>query len=260
MNGDPNHGVIEADSAEHEDISTSSNSIVVGSDDENENENEETLQDKNFVTNPGLNTTSHEAEGHNKIEQHATKVAKCWEAIRQLIGEKVEVGSAGTVVTWTVVDNFDVPASNAPSDRPNIGLKKDDSWEDCPLNEKYGRIFLSLLWFPMEEQLRRLNQHINTHNNTLRTNEKKVKQFLYSEIITAYALFIGAAGFAEKGVELFNLENETGSIFAPASFDRWMKCYRFKQWKHFIVKVNEDEDKKRGRCLVEVYKCSQQLQ
>jgi hypothetical protein len=59
-----------------------------------------------------------------------------------------------------------------------------------------------------------------------------------------YALFVAAAGFSEKGNHLFNTEYNVESFFPPPSFSTCMKFHRFKLWKQFIVKVNEDGARK----------------
>jgi hypothetical protein len=59
-----------------------------------------------------------------------------------------------------------------------------------------------------------------------------------------YAVFFAADGFSEKGIHLFNTEDSKESFFAPPSFSAYMKFHRFKLWKQFIVKVNEDGARK----------------
>jgi hypothetical protein len=54
-----------------------------------------------------------------------------------------------------------------------------------------------------------------------------------------------ATGFSEKGIHLFYTQADIDSFFPPPSFSNYMKLYRFKVWKQFIVKVNEDKARER---------------
>jgi hypothetical protein len=58
-------------------------------------------------------------------------------------------------------------------------------------------------------------------------------------------LFVAADGFSENGIHIFNTEDNVESFFPPPSFSTYMKFHRFKLWKQFIVKVNEDGARKR---------------
>ena len=131
--------IAEADAAETEDNTNSTgpdNSNGENDTGDEMDDDEISVHDENPEVNPGLNTTSPEVEGLSKTEVHAAKIAACWKKIRELTGEKVEVTSQGTVVTWTVVDNIDPPVTNAPSERPNLGLTKTEFWVDRPLNQQ----------------------------------------------------------------------------------------------------------------------------
>jgi hypothetical protein len=60
-----------------------------------------------------------------------------------------------------------------------------------------------------------------------------------------YALFVAAAGFSEKGIHLFNTEDNVELFLSPPSFSRYIKFHCFKLWKQFILKVHEDSARKR---------------
>jgi hypothetical protein len=74
---------------------------------------------------------------------------------------------------------------------------------------------------------------------------QRINIFSKSELIVGYALFVAAAGFSEKGIHLFDTHADVDSFFPPPSFSNYMKFHRFKVWKQFIVKVNEDKARER---------------
>jgi hypothetical protein len=93
-----------------------------------------------------------------------------------------------------------------------------------------------------------VNNHITTfpsRSNEHHYSRQRINIFSKSELIVGYALFVAAAGFYEKGIHLFDTQADVDSFFPPPSFRKYMKFHRFKVWKQFIVKVNEDKARER---------------
>jgi hypothetical protein len=101
------------------------------------------------------------------------------------------------------------------------------------------------MWIGIDKQLIKFNAANDDHTESLPVSRQKIKIFSKSEIIVGYGLFVVAAGFSEKGIHLFNTEDNVESFFPPPYFSTYIKFHRFKLWKQFIVKVNEDSARKR---------------
>jgi hypothetical protein len=154
------------------------------------------------------------------------------------------IKSKNQVVKWTVIEDVDPTISHGPPERQNLGIQ-DFDYNNIPRDEVFARMFFLLMWIGIDEQLIKFNAAIDEHNDSLPVSRQKIKRFSESEIIVRYALFVAAAGFSEKGIHLFNTEDNVESFFPPPSFSTYMKLYCFKLWKQFIVKVNEDGARKR---------------
>jgi hypothetical protein len=159
-------------------------------------------------------------------------------------GTSVKIKSKNQVVKWTFIEYVDPPISHGPPERPNLGIQ-DFDYNNIPRDEVFACMFFHLMWIGIDEQLIKFNAAIDEHNELLPVSPQKIKIFSKSEIIVGYALFVAAAGFSEKGIHLFNTEDNVESFFPPPSFITYMKFHRFKLWKKIIVKVNEDSARKR---------------
>jgi hypothetical protein len=125
-----------------------------------------------------------------------------------------------------------------------LGIQ-DSDYNNIPRDEVCAPIFFHLIWIGIDKKLIKFNAAIDEHNESLPVSRQEIKRFSKSEIIVGYALFVAAAGVSEKGIHLFNTEDNVESFFPPPSFSTYMRFQRFKLWKQFIVKVNEDGARKR---------------
>jgi hypothetical protein len=148
------------------------------------------------------------------------------------------------VVKWTVAEDIDPPVASGAAEHLNLGMHAFD-FEDCPLDELFGCMFLELIWTDIDSQLSLFNAGILDHNNALPSCRQKIKIFTKSELILGYALFIAVAGFNEKGLHIFTSDIDNNSFYPPPGFDKHMKHHCFKVWKQFIVQVNKDSARKR---------------
>ena len=78
--------------------------------------------------------------------------------------------------------------------------------------------------------------------DTNATNPKRsTKVFEESEFIVGHALIIGASCYCQSGSILFNNTKEQDdswdTIIYKARFNRYMKLYRFKEFRFFLLKI-----------------------
>jgi hypothetical protein len=159
-------------------------------------------------------------------------------------GTSIKIKSNNQVVKLTVIEDVDPPISHGPAETPNLGIH-DFDYENIPRDEVFACMFFHLMWIEIDEQLVKFNAAIDEHNEPLAVSHQNIKIFSKSKIIVGYALFFDAALFSEKGIHLFNTQDDEESFFPPSSFSMYMKFHRFNLWKQFIVKVNEDSARTR---------------
>jgi hypothetical protein len=110
-----------------------------------------------------------------------------------------------------------------------------------PRDEVFARMFFHLMWIGIDEQIVKLNAAIDDYKEDIPVSRQRIKIFSKYELIVGCALSVAAAGFSEKGIHLFDTQADVDSFFPPPSLSTYMKFHRFKVWKQFIVKVNEDK-------------------
>jgi hypothetical protein len=192
------------------------------------------------VENPDLNTGGYAMNGTS----HVQKLRRWKQKIKEMQGTSVEIKSKNQILKWTIIEDVDPPMMHGPAERSNLGIQ-DFYFENMPRNEVFARMFFHLVWIGIDEQFVKLNAAINEHNESIRVSRQRIKIFSKSELIIGYALFVASARFYEKGIHLFDTEADVNSFFSPPSFSNYMKFHRFKVWKQFIVKVNEDKARER---------------
>jgi hypothetical protein len=70
-------------------------------------------------------------------------------------------------------------------------------------------------------------------NEAMLASKAKTQQFSEAEFLTGLAILIGAAGFAQRGCDLFSQNNNNdeeeemwASLCAEPHFEKFMSCYR----------------------------------
>ena len=171
--------------------------------------------------------------------------------IAALAGEQVPVKKGRMEeVVWTVVPDSHPDVERMNDKVTGVGLKNIDS-----IMRKAGNdiilayIFLHILFSDWKEKLQRLNVAIEAENTKARSG-KKIPLFTPEEFCKALGIFIAAAGYNCKGVELWRKESgdafsgdasEWPSVIPPPNFDRYMSANRFKQWRKFIPLIWANE-------------------
>jgi hypothetical protein len=197
---------------------------------------------ENPVENPGLNTGGN-ADATDGAS-HVQKLRHWKQKIKEMQGTFVEMKSKNKMVKWTIIADVDPPMMHGPAERSNLGIQ-DFDFENMPRDEVFARMFFHLMWIGIDEQLVKLNAPIDNFNEDIPVSRQRIKIFSKSELIVGHALFVAAVGFSEKGIHLFDTQADVDSFSPPPSFRNYMKLHRFKVWKQFILKVNEDKARER---------------
>jgi hypothetical protein len=190
------------------------------------------------VENPGINTGG----GADATDgaSHVQKLRHWKQKIKEMQGTYVEIKSKNQMVKWTIIEDVDPPMMHGPAERSDLRIQ-DFDFENMPRDEVFARMFFHLMWIGIDEQVVKFKSAIDEHNESIRVSRQRIKIFSKSELIVKYAVFVAAAGFSEKGIHLFDTLADVNSFSPPPSFSNYMKFHRFKVWKQFIVKVNEDK-------------------
>jgi hypothetical protein len=135
---------------------------------------------------------------------------------------------------WTVVDEW-IPSDASAENKPLLGLSKFDATE-CTKDEVFAYLFLHLMFAGWHVTLGKVNAEI------LKGKGKKVRPFTEEEVLTAIGLLIAAAEYGQRGASLgkdgdqkeSHEKEEWQSMVPRPSFDRFVKLYRFKEFRHFL--------------------------
>ena len=226
----------------------------------------DTNQINTNVNEPVLNETP--LTYHQKLESKRKD-------IHALIGNKVTKEQNKIKITWTVVEESipekDESLAEIRDELSNkLGLKNllefmyefgyDDSnsrgscsFNSCTssnidrkvssLNEStiFVELFLKLSYKHWLSKLEKMNRHVEETNT--KNPKRPTKMFTPSEFLVGHAIIIGAACYSQSGAALFTAgkeEDDTWDSISPkARFERYMKLYRFKEFRHFYPKIFE---------------------
>ena len=102
-----------------------------------------------------------------------------------------------------------------------------------------------------------MNQQVQIHNESLSRyssksgsspDKRKIPHFTEKEFLIGHAIVFGAADCSERGENLWDSgrknkwEKQWISISQPTNFGKYMRYYRFKQFKRFLPKIWQDND------------------
>ena len=201
--------------------------------------------------------------------------------IATLIGERVE-RTAGpknrphTKIDWVVVKNHSVPiapeveAARKEHDKnlgyigidqllidenflnPSAASTDGTSYSKTPLRPTdtskctiFAKMFLNLTYNEWQESVADLNKVIDSHNTA---QAKSIKHFSHAEFLTAHAVIIASAIYSMKGARLWdNDEKDDGeweTVLKSPGFDKYMKLYRFKQFRQLLPLIFEMKELK----------------
>ena len=167
--------------------------------------------------------------------------------IQSLLGATVTRKHKWGEMTWKVVaEVHDEEEILEPS---NIGLKGFNF--ETSKETIFAEIYLYLQSIHYEDELQRANSHVRSDNLVIRRKNQHAprhqrirvkKEFSHNEWLTAKALMIGASCFSEKGKFLFLKETMFETIESSAGFTKYMKHYRFNEFRHYYPMVMESEE------------------
>jgi len=161
--------------------------------------------------------------------------------VKSMLGREVVIKHKSKSMTWVVVEPFDVEENNNNNIAPEpVGLKKFKS-TDYPKETAIAELFLHLAFADWRLSLAKLNEAVQEHNNNTNGQKKKVRPFTEVEFLSALGIFIGAAEFGVQGANLWKEGDKVGSeleewpsMIPHPEFDKVMKLYRWKEFRHFL--------------------------
>jgi len=105
----------------------------------------------------------------------------------------------------------------------------------------FAELFLMLSYKDWTKKLDKMNRYVKEENE--KHPKKPIKLFTQSEFLTGHAIIIGASCYSQSGAALFSegkdQDDSWDTITHKARFDRYMKLYRFKEFRHFLPKIFE---------------------
>ena len=200
--------------------------------------------------------------------------------ISELVGDKVVVKSSGNEIVWEVITNHTAPeekkeVSDARKKQwVELGYNEiktlmeaekfvdpttvsDDGTSNLaiPLRPKsidyctvFVKLWLKLSFNDWSKTFEKFNDCISAHNEQ---QSKNIKEFTRSEFLTCFSLFIGAVVFSVSGARLWDVksgskcpDSEWLSLIPHPGYEKYMKLYRFKQFRMIIPKIYEQVDLK----------------
>lgn len=217
------------------------------------------------------NTANNDSDNPSPQTYHQKLEAKR-KAIKELIGTEVSKSQKNLAMNWKVIEES-VPEKNAEladlrdSHYNKIGFNNlleflhkygyeennSCSFESCTSSNVdrktldpnksiiFAELFLKMMYKNWEDKLLKMNRYIEDYN--VKNEKKTIRVFDKSEFIIGHALIIGAACYCQSGSVLFSngkdKEDSWDSIMMNARFDRYMKLYRFKEFRYYLPKVFE---------------------
>jgi len=210
------------------------------------------------------------------VLSYQNKLENARKRIKDLIGQTVEKTQNKKTMIWSVVDESVPNVSTVVSDNRDkltqkVGFnklleflyqfgyeEKDASGNSCsfesvtssnidrpvkslPESTIFAELFLKLLYKDWKQKLQKMNRIIQTSQTD--GNARPTKPFEEAEFLIGLGLIVGASCYCQGGSVLFsnNKDNESSwdTIIPKARFDKHMKLYRFKEFRHYLPKVYE---------------------
>ena len=225
---------------------------------------DEPVENQEDVLHPNNNfcfTESDFLEGVTNMNQafkhHGIRNA-AWDKIHKLVGREVECKSNNKdgCIKWKVVpgvfiDDFKCRRENEEVlFRSNfIPLSIDESIKN---KNSYTEMFWKLMLSNTDFDIEKLNEIISADNLKRREKfQRPIRLATRSEYIKFHAILIGATVYSQKGEKLWHNQNEgltnkriKRTFSQEPNFGEYMKLWRFKELKHYIMQVMEDESVK----------------
>ena len=201
------------------------------------------------------------------------KLQRKRQSIRQLLGQTITKKQKNLTMKWKVIEESTPQRSALVSEfRDNLsnrlglsrlteflnqfGYEEDTSRDSCSYTSSncnmkvqslqestiFAELFLKLMYKDWDEKLIKMNRYIEEHN--AKNPKRTIKKFERWDFVIGHALLIGASCYCQSGSMLFNDSKDSGdntwdTIIPNAHFNRYMKLYRFKEFRHFLPKVFE---------------------
>ena len=160
--------------------------------------------------------------------------------VKSMLGREVVIKHKNKSMKWLVVEPFDAEEDSTKNNNiaPAVGLKIFKS-TDYPKETAIAELFLHLTFVDWRLALRKMNDAVEEQNNN--NQKKKVRPFTEKEFMQGLGIFIGAAEFGVQGANLWKEGDKVASeleewpsMIPHPEFDKVMKLYRWKEFRHFL--------------------------
>ena len=196
------------------------------------------------ITTQETTITNADKEQVEEVLTYHEKLSKAKAKINELIGDTCTTTSGNKTMLWTVIENHVTEAAERIDE--DIGLKpevlevvmRDPSMISSSIFMKlmFGESFI-----PSVVKMNRAIQQYN--EDTVLT--RPIKMFSNGDFLRCMALFIGGVCYAANGKALWKTTYDSNNgewitIEPAANFGRWVKLYRFKEWRKFFASIYVD--------------------
>ena len=193
-------------------------------------------------------------------EVHKKRYSEAVAEIKMENGKSFTISSSKDQMTWTIINDHVVLQKQSTRANNRLGIRelsmqKDIADSPLPLAELF--LLLSFRDGEWERALVKMNRKVEEHNTSLERKHCRdsrkcpglVNAFEKAEFLIGIALVIGAADCSDKGEVLWSAssrgkqetEKHWETISEKNSFDKYMKLYRFKQFRSFYPKIWEED-------------------
>ena len=238
----PNASEIEDDDSEMEYMDSDKDDIDEGEDEDLYDEEEDDIDD--LPDSQDSEITIVEEDNEEEKETYQDKVDKYRAKIEILEGTQVltRTNRPRRSILWTIVREHDGHSPTTSNDQ--VGLRpqvlneiiESTSENNCIAAEVFLRFMFGNAWLQrMTEKLVLMNGAVQTYN-AQSSNKRPHKMFTKSEFLKGLGLFIGAVCYAAKGEGLWKKDSDElfMSLEPTAEFQKYMRDYRFREWRSYI--------------------------
>ena len=191
---------------------------------------------------------------------HKRKYKEALARIKTEDGRKICVKSSRGSLTWTVIDEHVVLQKQSTRSNNRLGIRDLATQrliEESPL--PLAELFLRLSFKDgeWERSLVVMNRKITEYNTGIERQHRNetgstpgiVRLFTKKEFLCGIALIIGAADCSDKGEVLWTAssrgksdeERHWATVCEKTDFGKYMRLYRFKNFRTFFPKIWEEE-------------------
>jgi len=140
-----------------------------------------------------------------------------------------------------LLDEYGYEHSDESCSLSNTSSNREDTTPKSLRNSTiFEELYLTLSYRDWELKEIKMNQLIREDN---KQSKKEIKDFETRDFIIGHALMIGTSCYCQSGSVLFDdskeNEDEWDTIMQKVNFSKYMKLYRFKEFRHYLPRIWE---------------------